>query len=259
MALQFYIAPSQGNSGFLTAYPANGIVNTTAAQTMMFWMNPQSVAASSGGGSTASSMLGVYDGTPNASTTPSTAIQLGLCEQGTPAGTVCIWTWGGINLVASTGFTAPVNQWTHVAYTCNAISGGNQTHNLYINGVLNNSSTNALQVAGVPTMFYFNGYPVTAPTSGQESNNTQLDDMAYFNRQLSAAEIQTIFQSRGRRDGIVYGLVSMYHYDEASSGNVVSSRDWGSAGNTATPTVVGTGTTPTYSVEYANMETRPPM
>ena len=257
MTLQLEIAVSSGNSSYLVCYPATGIVNTNAAQTMMYWVYPANIGAG-GVGSAASSNIGVYNGTPIGTGT-TTGIQMGINQGTTAAGTVCVWTWGGAIIVQSVlGYVLPINTWTHIAYTCTAISGGTQTHSIYINGALNNSATNAIQITGTPTQFYFNGFPVTAATTGPESNTMQMDDIYYFNRILTAPEIQTIYTTKGQRDGITYGLIARYNFNESMPGaNVVKANDYSGHNNTVFPVVVGTGVPPQYSIDWANIDTRP--
>lgn len=270
MGIQVAIAASTGNTGYLTAYPlaTSGVpnipVDVTGSFSMMFWVSPGTIAAASGNASTATSMVGVYNGTPNESTATNTGMQMGINQGGSAAGTWCCWTWGGTNLVTSAAASALANTWQHFAYTCTASSNGvgtagTQTHSLYINGVLNNTATNALQVAGLPTMVFVNGYPETLATAGNESNPSQLDDIFLFNRQLPINEIQTIYQSFGQRDGIVSGLVARYTFTELTAGsNVVSCRDFSGCGNTLNPTVLGTGTSPSYLIDHTYEDTRPP-
>ncbi len=269
MALQLAIAASAGNTGYLTAYPlaTTGVpnipVDVTGAFTMMFWVNPGTIAANSGVASTATSMVGVYNGSPTESVATSTGMQMGINQGGTTAGTWTCWTWGGTNLVASAGATALAGTWQHFAYTCTVSSNGvgvagTQTHSLYINGVLNNTASNALQKAGLPTMIFVNGYTETTDAAVNESNPTQIDDLYLFNRLLSANEIQTIYQTRGLKDGIAFGMVARYNFNELAAGNnVVSCRDFSGCGNTLTPTTLGTGTAPAYIADYANQDTRP--
>ncbi len=272
MALQLAIAAGAGgNTGYLTSYPlaTTGVpnipVDVTGAFSMMFWVSPGTIARTSGNASTATSMVGVYNGTPNESTATTTGMQMGINQGATTAGTWCCWTWGGTILVQSTAASAVANTWTHFAYTCTVSSNGvgvagTQTHSLYINGALNNTASNALQIAGLPTMIFINGYPETAVTAGNESNPTQLDDVYLFNRLLTANEIQTIYATQGRRDGIAYGLVARYDFNERPSGtNVVSCVDFSGCGNTMTATTLGTGTAPSYIVDYADQDTRPPL
>jgi len=360
MALQETIAASSGNGSFLAAYPlaTTGVPNipidVTGGFSMMYWMNPSTIAATSGAGATASSMVGVYNGSvQQATTATTTGMQMGMNQGGTGAtnpGTLCCWTWGGTNLVVSNGigttgtvaanfvvtgsiapiagtsnglltvtavtsgtiaigqgisgtnvangtqiigfgtgsggtgtyivsptqtaasgtvnglYIAPINTWVHFAYTCTTSSGGvgvvgTQTHNVYINGLLNNSLSNALQAnAGVPTMIYLNGYPVTSATTGQESNTTAIDDVYLFNRTLSAQEVQTLYTTFGQRDGIAYGLVARYNFNELPPGNIATApRDFSGNGNNMTLYTAGTGfTSPAYITDYSDEDTRPP-
>lgn len=352
MALQETIAASAGNAAFLSAYPLStsgfyNPVDVTAGFTMMFWMNAGSIAATSGGGATASSMVGVYNGGNQAVPAVSTGMQMGMNQGGTGPtnpGTLCCWTWGGANLIVSNGigltgvvannfvvtgsitgnvltvtgvtsgtiavgrgisgtnvangtqivafgtgaggtgtyivspsqtaasgtvngrWISPINTWVHFAYTCTTSTNGvgvvgPQTHSVYINGILNNALTNSAQAnVGVATMVYLNGYPVVAGTTGSESNTTAVDDVYYFNRTLSAAEVQTIYQTYGQRDGITHGLVARYNFNESNSGASVSScRDFSGNGNTLNLITVGTGVAPVYIVDYAHQDTRPVM
>ena len=198
--------------------PAPGLVNTTAAQTFMCWLNATSTVWTST--NVIASMVGAYTGTYNASTNPTTGLQIGTQQDGGSG--VMVWSWGGVVLVStSTGgngvitpYTPPGNTWIHVAYTCTAISGTTQIHSLYVNGTLMAQSTNALQVAGQLTQIYINGYPQVPPVTSTQTSNTAVDDIRFYNRQLSAGEISTIYNSYGASDNIVYGLVAYYTFDE---------------------------------------------
>ena len=350
MALQNYIATSAGNASFLVTINANPAapnlpVDVTAAYTQMFWFNSSSIAATSGGGSTASSMVGIYNGSvQEVPTATTTGMQMGMNEGGVTNGAICCWTWGGTNLITSNGtgltgtvtpdfvitgsitgnvltvtnvtsgtlsvgkglqgtnvlngtqitafgtgtggtgtyyinppqtsasgtingrYIIPIDTWVHTTYSCTVSSNGagtagTQTHSLYINGLLNNTTTNALQVAGMPTILYINGFPVTAATTGMESNNTKIDDLYYFNRLLTAAEIQTIYSTFGQRDGITYGLVARYNFNELPVGSVVTTcTDFSGCTNTMGLITVGTGyVSSVYIQDYAHSDTNPPL
>ena len=341
MALQEQIAVSAGNAAYMSNYPlkTTGIaapVDVTAPFTLSFWMFASSIAATSGGAQTASSMFGVYNGTALIGTGTTTGLQMGMNQGNTGStspGTVCCWTWGGANLVVSNGqgltgtiansfvvtasiagtvmtvtavtsgtivpgqgcsganvlngtqimtqltgtagstgtyrvnlfqtaasatvnglYIAPINTWVHVAYTSSVSSNGigtagTQTHSLYINGLLNNTNSNAIQIAGVPTLIYLNGYPQSLANTGFESNKTAVDDCEFFNRALSAAEIATLYNCYGSRDGIVLGLVARYEFNELPAGSsVMSCTDFSGNNNELTLTVVGTGVAPTYTI-----------
>jgi hypothetical protein len=96
---------------------------------------------------------------------------------------------------------------------------------LYYNGALNNTVVNGTapriaQIAGNFNMVYLNGY---ATGLASETATFQVDTYYYYNRTLSANEIQTIYAARGNRHGIVYGSLLRYEFDEAVVGsNVVS-------------------------------------
>ncbi len=81
---------TQTTATYLACYPATGMVATTAAQSMMYWINPSSVAIAT------ASTVGIYNGTP-ANVGTNTAIQMGVRTT-----TFTVWTWCGAVLVAST-------------------------------------------------------------------------------------------------------------------------------------------------------------
>lgn len=188
-------------------------VNANAPQTLMCWIN-----SNQWNDTGAISMFGAYlSGT--------TAIQIGKYTTG---GYISVWRWGGTNLVNTNGlYTPPLNEWVHVAYTYNGT-----THSIYCNGVLVNTSTAAV-VAGVITSLYVNGYP----TGGSnESGITNMDDLRYYNRALSASEIQTIYTCAGATDGIISGLMAYYQADEQYPGTSVSTLlDYSGNGRHMTP------------------------
>ena len=224
MPVQMSLASPVANEVFMhtSVNPAPGLVNTNAAQSFMCWLSaPTAVWTTT---NQIASMVGAYTGTYNASTNPTTGLQIGTQQDGGSG--VMVWSWGGVVLVStSTGgngvitpFTPSNNTWVHVAYTCTAISGTTQTHSLYVNGVLMARSTNALQVAGALTQIYINGYPQVPPVTSTQTSNTAVDDIRFYNRALSAAEISTIYNTMGAADGIVYGLVAYYTFDEGVVG-----------------------------------------
>ena len=168
------------------------------------------------------SMVGLY-------LTGTTAVQIGTYT----ANNLTVWTWGGGNLISTNGavILSPTD-YTHVVYTFDGTS-----HRLYINGVLVNITTTA-QIAGVPDTIYINGYPTGA---ANETGVYAIDDTIYFNRQLSLEEIETLYNSRGIRDGIYHGVVARYTFGEGLSGtNVVNVRDYSMNDNTLSSAGVGT-------------------
>lgn len=248
---------------YLSNYPANNMPNTNTAISFMGWFNSAAFALAS----PIASMLGTYNGTNNASTVPTTAIQIGSGQSGV-ANALDVWTWGGTVLV-TTGGSPGVSStgWLHAAYTCTAISGGSQTHNIYINGALTATSTNSLQVAGALTQIFINSFPeVNTGGAGintyQESCDAMLDDIRMYNRQLSLQEIQTIYTLRGFRDGIVSGLISRFSFNEAAIGTTVSNAiDYSNNGTNNDLSVInvnGATTAPTYASSIANNDARLP-
>jgi hypothetical protein len=199
MALQF-----SANAGFYSGYPSSGLSNAQGDQSLCCWIN-SAVLGGVGNGGAAASMCGFYNGTYNASTAPTTATQIGS-RSGT---TIDVWTWGGAVMISSTGTAPAANTWYHVVYT---YTSSTTTHRLYINGVLNNTLTNSIQLPGTFTQLYLNGFPQTGSATS-ETSSTKVDGVRSFNRVLSAAEIITIFNSTGFRDGIAYGQNAHYLMD----------------------------------------------
>lgn len=231
---------------YLSSYPGTNMPNTNSAITLMGWINYSGWTTTN-----TASMFGVYNGTATASTAPTTAIQIGAR---TAAGQLYAWTWGGVTLVNTTAGSPTLSNgvWYHVAYTCTAISGGTQTHSLYVNGSLAASATNASQVAATLTQVYINGYPQTAGGTG-ESSAVIVDDISFYNRTLTASEIQTAYATRGFRDGNTYGLLGRYLMQESVSGAVSSCLDYSSQVNKLN---TGAGTALTYTQSYSFHNTK---
>lgn len=133
----------------------------------------------------------------------------------------------------------PVGEWIHIAgqfVPSTAVQ-------LWVDGVLSNENT-----AGIPSAMHDPSNNVTLGNrpDGSQPFDGKLDDCRIYNRNLSAAEILTIFHSHGR-DGIVDGLVSRWLTNEGSPGTVPSGadviRDCGPKGNHGTPTGSHTFTT----------------
>lgn len=261
MAIQLQQAAfSAGNpsKGYFSSYNHTNLPNTNTALTISCWLQ-----LTSNLGAPTQSIVGMYNGSNNASTVPTTGIQIGTGQSGNN-GQIDCWTWGGIVLVSTngTGYTAPLNTWIHVTYSCTAISGGAQKHSIYINGVLQNTSTNALQVAGVLSQFYINGFPqsdVDAATY-TETSLSQVDDCRIFNRQLSSDEVLTMYTTLGARSGVVNGLLAAYKFNEKPIGNTVTdATDYTGNGFPLKFILDGTGQTlPTYIQALSNLDTRAP-
>lgn len=143
---------------------------------------------------------------------PTTGVQIG--SRGL-SGDLSAWTWGGgIIVQTGTGVTTAFNDaWVHVAYTFDGT-----TNRLYFNGQEVANSTTA-RVAGKYYWIFLNGYP-TATTA--ETAQYQIDAYAFYDRALRADEVQTIWQAKGNRHAIVYGLVARYGFDELAEGTVVT-------------------------------------
>lgn len=225
---------------YLSCNPGTGFPNSQSALTLMGWINYNAWPSAA-----SASMFGLYDGTATASVSPTTAIQIGARNV---ANQLYAWTWGGNALVNTTAgsptFTNGV--WYHVAYTCTALTGGTQTHTLFVNGA-QVASNQVPNVAANLTQVYVNGYPQTLGGTG-ESSATIIDGISIYNRILSIQEIQTIYNCAGMRDGITYGLIARYSLNESNSGNVTTCYDYSINRNNL---ISGTGTALTYTTGTA--------
>jgi len=218
-------------------------INPLLSNTLMCW-----ISATTWTGGVTNSMVGTY----NTATSGGTAIQIGT-RNGT--GNCDIWTWGGTVLVSSAGGTGITtltnNTWYHIAYTFDGT-----THRLYINGVITNTATTA-QLAGTITAIFINGFP----TGGASETGTfSLDDLSYFNRQLSANEILTAYTTAGNRDGMIYGLTATCLFSEGYTGTTANNCiDYSGKGNVLTPLGTASGVNFIYSTGIAAADTRPPL
>ena len=125
---------------------------------------------------------------------------------GSPRGTCC-----------GVGNITPImtNQWTNITITLNGTSG-----DLYLNGVLNNSSPCSHTI-------FSNIYDLKFGRMGHPTGNWpyywdgKLDDIGIWNRVLTASEITALYQGG---DDLSKGLVAMYPFngnanDESGNGN----------------------------------------
>lgn len=194
------------------------------------------------------SFVGMYDGTPPATGTPTTGLQIGTRGAG---GILSCWTYGGNLLVQSGAVMTPYdNVWCMITYTYDGVN-----HNLYRNDTLLATTTTAV-VTGTFTQVYINGYPPTG--TANETTSFSIDSYTYYGRTLSAAEIQTIYNAAGARHGITNGMLARYEFDELAQGATVSTvLDMSGNGNTLNNTGAGAAITYTYPGTYANSNLRP--
>lgn len=217
-------------------------LSSTSAYSINVWIN-----ANWNAGATAS-FVGMYNGTPLTGT-PTTGLQIGT-RSGT--GDIGIWTYGGTVLVSAPAgtMTAWSNKYAMVTYTYDG-----STHRLYLNGVLVNTATVA-PVAGVFTQIYINGYPPTG--NANETAVYLLDAYGYYGRTLSADELLTIYNSAGTRNGIFYGEIVRYEFDELPEGSTVAGIvDLSGHNNPMLYSGNGTAITHTYVGSYADSNIRP--
>lgn len=125
------------------------------------------------------------------------------------------------------------NTWTHIAGTYNETSGDQK---LYINGVEEVSATPG------PGAITDNGFGEQRLIIGDDPDQSPwagiADDIRVYDRELSAAEIATIFATRGT-DGIVKGLVGRWIMNEGAPGTTASGantvKDLSSSDNDSEP------------------------
>jgi hypothetical protein len=188
----------------------------------------------------------MYDGNITSGTT--TGLQIGT---GTGAGEATCWTYGGNTMVVSaTGVMTPYNNtWVMMTYTYDGT-----THNLYRNDVNIGTGTTA-QIVGTFTQVYINGYPPGGSTL--ETASFLVDSYVYYNRTLSAGEIQCMYNAAGFRHGITQGLLARYDFDELAQGATVTGVvDMSGNGNNLVNNGTGTAMTYSYTTSYANSNLR---
>ena len=228
-AVDYHLAVQSGNLA----------LNALSPLTLMCWIN---TTLWTGGARV--SMVGTY----NSATAGGTAVQIGTSAGG---GTADAWTWGGTVLVSSSTVPPVQGGWGHYAYTFDGT-----THSLYVNGVLSGTGTTAQQ-AGTLGSIFINGYP-TGGTA--ETGAFSVDDVSYYSRALSAAEILTAYTTGGERDGIHYGCVASILFSEGYPGNTVASAlDYSGNTNIMTPLGGATGVNFVYATSFIEHDTRPPL
>lgn len=144
--------------------------------------------------------------------------------------------WSNDFFAATTGnlksvTSAVIGQLTHVVMTWNFSTNLLQ---IFLDGVLDASNSNADDDPGSGTLLL--GHRTGAPAG--EHYGGDLEDVRIYNRELSLAEIQTIFTVRGV-DGIVDGLLHRWLMNEDSPGTTASGtgtiKDIGPSGRNGTP------------------------
>lgn len=119
-------------------------------------------------------------------------------------------------LFSTTNVTAAT--WYHVVFTISGGPGSGAVAQIYINGVLNASSTYTATDTPTGTTLWVGNRSGAA--SGQCFDGV-LDDLRVYNRVLSAIEVQTIYNAGGS-DHIWNGCVDRWLMNEGSSGATVS-------------------------------------
>lgn len=181
---------------------------------------------------------------------PTTAVQIGQSIDN--VGDIDAWTWGGTSLISTNGLvTFTANTWYNVAYTYDGTS-----HRLYIDGNLINTTTTAQQ-SGTYDQVFVNSYPTGGSS---ESGDFEVDDVNLFDRTLSQEEIRTKMLIAGAADGISFGALCRYFFNEGPIGaNVTEVVDVYNSPPTLSLTPSLTGSVPTYVQGVATHDCRPPL
>ena len=110
----------------------------------------------------------------------------------------------------STAITTGV--WFHMVLTIDA----SVNSILYVNGISRSVDTSQTSLYTATSNMSIGG-----DWSGGGGLDGFIDDMRFYNRVLSAAEVATLYGSRGQ-DNIVYGLISRWTIAEGAAGTVIS-------------------------------------
>lgn len=237
MAVQF----TTNGDALANATDASYFLTSAAPKSISVWIN-----ALWDGATKTSSYVGLYNSAGSGA-----AIQIG---SRTVQGQCDIWTWGGGQIVSSTGLNIPQNTWVNITLTYDGT-----TARLYYNGVLNASAAYTPVLANLNQVF-LNGYS----TGGTNETATfQLDTYDFYSRVLSADEILTIYSTRGNRHAIVNAALLRYEFDEGIVGSAASAiyNQAGQAGTANNNLISNSVRTPrvTFTPGYVSHNLRPPI
>jgi hypothetical protein len=125
----------------------------------------------------------------------------------------CLLSNNGTGSITTTTTAAiAVSTWTHLACSYDGTDG-----RMYINGVQDGTP-----VALAGTLFGTTvALNLARRSGGGGAYDGMLDDVRIYDRAMSAAEIATVYASRGN-DGILHGLVARYLMREASVGTAAT-------------------------------------
>jgi len=173
----------------------------------------------------------------NISGTSNTIYGVGL-YQGKPATEVSQSSGTFTNLISSAAVTT--NTWYHIAMSYNG-----STLILYVNGVQNSTQSVSYTLPSTTNYLTIGG----DNSNGTIANflNGSAEDARIYNRVLSANEVSTINNSKGK-DGIFYGLVSRWNMNELGVGSTVATA-YDMSSNKLNATSVAS---PTYSAGVEN-------
>jgi concanavalin A-like lectin/glucanase superfamily protein/type IX secretion system substrate protein len=141
---------------------------------------------------------------------------------------------GFISVQTTNSLSLDTAEWYHVMVTYDTTD-----LKIYVDGVLNNTSTNSLGAISLNSNDWGIG---ASPTSSIYSFNGEIDEVTLFNRALDASEIQNLVcQQVGVSDAIYSDLVAYYKFDEntgsiandeihANSGTLVTGTNWTTQG-----------------------------
>jgi hypothetical protein len=138
--------------------------------------------------------------------------------------------------VKDTGTMVQINQWTHICYTFNG-----STVNIYVNGSnqVEIESTTSYGLGGATQIGALQG------TTGSWSG--AVDDLRAYNRALSAAEIQNLYNPAGGSDTIAPSAIANLSLSGLTSSSITL--NWASPGDDG-----NIGTASSYDIRYSTSQ-----
>jgi hypothetical protein len=125
-----------------------------------------------------------------------------------------------------TNTTLAVGRWYHVVGVYTA--GVSPTLNVYVNGVLDNG----VMTGSVPSSLYVGSSAVEIGRDSTNLFNGSIDDVRVYNRALSAAEVQALYNTGAAQARIAdrNGLIGQWKFDEGSGTAAADSSNQGNNG-----------------------------
>jgi len=174
-----------GNNTSYVAVPNSATIDITGSFSIEAWINPATLSGTSKGIISKGGFLG---------TSLKYAVRLNS------SGRISVLTNGASRLTSRVSTPLSVNNWTHFSTTYNSATG---VFNIYLNGILDTTSTVAAASPGVNSDSLFIGISGSStPFAGQ------LDEVRLWNKILSGSDINMFMRtSLGTSSGIYSGLV----------------------------------------------------